>query len=423
MKLSASARHTEPPQRTALLMQPSVRILAGLVAGLIAGALLASSSSRPALLAIAEPVGKLWLDGLTMTVVPLVTALLITGVFDAGQSGGNAIARRAFAWFAGLLIVMSLVGALLALALLDLWPIPAQATRLIANAGLAPPIPAGNWLANIIPVNVFAAAADSAMVPLVVFSLLFGFALIRVDPGLGEPVARLFRGVAQTMLVIIGWVLALAPIGVLALAFVVGTKLGSGAAGVLLHYVVIIIAVCLATTLLVHVLAGAAGGAGMVGFARAALPSQAIAFSTQSSLASLPAMVAAAHPLGVAPARAGIILPLAVSMFRAASAAANVAVAVYLAHLHGVAITANTLVVGALVGAAVSIGAIGLPAQVTFFAIVGPICIAMGVPTVLLPLLLAIETLPDIFRTIGNVTADLAVMRLAGRSDAGAAGE
>ena len=328
MKLSASARHTEPPQRTALLMQPSVRILAGLVAGLIAGALLASSSSRPALLAIAEPVGKLWLDGLTMTVVPLVTALLITGVFDAGQSGGNAIARRAFAWFAGLLIVMSLVGALLALALLDLWPIPAQATRLITNAGLAPPIPAGNWLASIIPVNVFAAAADSAMVPLVVFSLLFGFALIRVDPGLGEPVARLFRGVAQTMLVIIGWVLALAPIGVLALAFVVGTKLGSGAAGVLPHYVVIIIAVCLATTLLVHVLAAAAGGAGLVGFARAALPSQAIAFSTQSSLASLPAMVAAAHQLGVAPARAGIILPLAVSMFRAASAAANVAVAV-----------------------------------------------------------------------------------------------
>ncbi len=245
-------------------------------------------------------------------------------------------------------------------------------------------------------------------------ALLFGFALTRVAPDVAAPVAHFFRGVAQAMLVIIGWVLWLAPLGVLALALGVGIRMGAGAIGVLLHYVVVVALVCLAVTAAAHALAATLGRAGIAGFARAALPTQAIAMTTQSSLASLPAMMSAALRLGVTPASAGIVLPLAVSVFRAASAAANVAVAVYLAQVHGVALTPEALLLGALVAAGVSIGAVGLPAQVSFFAVIGPVCIAMGVPIVLLPLLLAIETVPDVFRTLGNVTSDLAVARLAG---------
>lgn len=125
-------------------------------------------------------------------------------------------------------------------------------------------------------------------------------------------------------------------------------------------------------------------------------------------------MVAAAPRLGVSPASAGLILPLAVSLFRAASAGANVAVAIYLAHLHGVPLPWPLLLIGALIAVPVSLAAVGLPAQVSFFATIGPVCLAMGVPVELLPLLLAVETVPDIFRTVGNVTADLAVTRLAG---------
>ncbi|MEO6092868.1 MAG: cation:dicarboxylase symporter family transporter, partial [Novosphingobium sp.] len=119
--------------------------------------------------------------------------------------------------------------------------------------------------------------------------------------------------------------------------------------------------------------------------------------------------------LGVDRAAAGIVLPLAVSLFRAASAAANIAVAVYLAHVHGIALGPATLAIGAATAAAVSLAAVGLPAQISFFATISPVCLAMGVPVALLPLLLAVETVPDIFRTLGNVTADLAVTRLAGR--------
>jgi Na+/H+-dicarboxylate symporter len=80
-----------------------------------------------------------------------------------------------------------------------------------------------------------------------------------------------------------------------------------------------------------------------------------------------------------------------------------------------VALGPVTLALGAVVAAAVSVAAVGLPAQVSFFAIIAPVCLAMGVPVTLLPLLLAIETLPDIFRTLGNVTADLAVTAIVGR--------
>ena len=126
-------------------------------------------------------------------------------------------------------------------------------------------------------------------------------------------------------------------------------------------------------------------------------------------------MVGASAALGIDRGTAGMVLPLAVSLFRATSAGANVAVAVYLAHVHGVSLDIGSLIAGAAIAAVVSIAAVGLPAQVSFFAIIAPVCIVMGVPVVLLPLLLAIETLPDLFRTVGNVTWDLAIARIVGR--------
>jgi len=145
-----------------------------------------------------------------------------------------------------------------------------------------------------------------------------------------------------------------------------------------------------------------------------------VAFSTQSSLASLPAMVEAARTaLGVAPASAGLVLPLAVAVFRLTSPVANLAVCLYVAQLYGVPLGIGALVAGGLTALAVSVASVGLPGQVSFFASVGPICLAMGLPLGVLPLLLAVEVVPDIFRTIGNVTGDLAAARIVqGEDDA-----
>ncbi len=395
----------------------STRILAGLILGLATGAALSGTLAGANLLPVARPVGRLWLDALTMTVVPLIFSLLVDGIMSAAESaGGGRVATRALAWFAALLLAACAAAAGFAMLALDLWPVPRAAAALLSREAVVPPI-AGteDWIGTIIPSNPIRAAADTAIVPVVVFALFFGFSASRIAPDLRNAIRILFKAIVETMLGIVHWVLLVAPIGVFALAFAVGMQAGTGAAGLLVHYIAAVVATCLLITLLAYPVVTLFGRLSPAAFARAALPAQAVAVSTQSSLASLPTMIDAAPRLDIPAESAGIVLPLAVSVFRAASAAANVTVAVYLAQLHGIDLGIGTLLIGIAVAALVSVGAVGLPAQVSFFAIIGPVCLAMGVPIGLLPLLLAVETIPDIFRTLGNVTADLAVARLAGR--------
>ncbi|MET0376425.1 MAG: cation:dicarboxylase symporter family transporter [Rhizorhabdus sp.] len=221
----------------------------------------------------------------------------------------------------------------------------------------------------------------------------------------------------QTMLVLVHWVLWLAPLGIAALSFVAGVNMGSAVAGALAQYIVIASAACLIATAMAYPTVILAGRIGPLRFARAAIPAQTVALSTQSSLATLPIMIDSAPAIGVQPPTAGVVLPLAVSLFRAASAAANVAVALYLAHLHGVELSFPMLIIAVLVAVPVSLAAVGVAAQVSFVATIAPICVALDVPIHVLPLLMAVETIPDFFRTLGNVTNDLAVARIVGKDD------
>jgi len=127
--------------------------------------------------------------------------------------------------------------------------------------------------------------------------------------------------------------------------------------------------------------------------------------------------------LGVSTATAGLVLPLAVAVFRITSTVANLAVVIYVARLTGTEISFATMMAGGLAALAISVGTVGLPGQVSFFASIAPICLAMGVPIEVLPLLLAVEVVPDIFRTIGNVTADMAAARIVEGRDAAADAE
>ncbi|CAN5487132.1 C4-dicarboxylate transporter DctA [soil metagenome] len=402
----------------------STRILLGLVVGLLSGAALGGrpSATLDLLVLITEPVGKLWLDALTMTVVPLVFGLLVTGVGSATSSAAaGGVAARAMLWFVVLLVAACALSATLTTLALVWAPIPVGGEALRAS-GSEPPIMAraGAWFSGIIPANPIKAAAEMSMAPLVVFALFFGFAASRIELRLRASLMTFFEAVVATMLVIVRWVLLAGPLGVMALGFGVGAKMGLGAAGALAHYVAVVVAACLAITLAAYVLVALAGRISPVTFFKAALPVQVVALGTQSSLACLPAMIAATGALKTSPGSAEVVLPLSVSIFRAASAAANVSVAIYLAHLHGVALSPAVLIVGVLVAAAVSLAAVGLPAQVSFFATIGPVCLAIGVPLDALPVLLAVETIPDIFRTLGNVSTDLAVARIVGRPRGGA---
>lgn len=399
--------------------QPTLRILFSLVAGLCMGAALAGHPVMTRVLAVADPVGGMWLDALRMTIVPLVFSLLVVGVASAaGTAAAGGTAARALGLFALLLLGSATFAAVGVTGVLAIWPAPAEAVAGLRDAAghsteKLPDFPAMSaWLRAFIPTNPIQAAAETSIAPMVVFALLFGLAVTRIKSELKTTLLQVFDGIVEAMLVLVHWVLVLAPIGVFALALMVGAKAGFGAAGALGHYIVLLSGVCLAVGLLAYLIALLAG-VSLFSFARAVAPAQAVAFSTQSSIASLPAMIEGTQQLGIPEHIRSVVLPLAVSLFRITSPAANLSVAIYCAHVYGVHLNPAVLVAGIAVAAVISLASVGLPGQITFFTTTGPICLVMGVPLDLLPILLAVETIPDIFRTVANVTADVAVTCLA----------
>lgn len=394
---------------------PDIHVPAGLtVAGLAAGLGLGIALSGSAgLLAVLEPLGALWLKALQMTIVPLVVALLVTGIVRTVVAArGGAMARRTLGLFAAFLFCGAVMAALLMPLLLDLFPIPAGAAAALSDSisTTKTEVPGvGAFVLSLVPENVLAAAAEGAMLQLIVFFSLFALALTRLPGGQGAGVVNLFEVLGHAMMVMIGWVLAAAPLGVFALGFAVAAKSGTAAIGTLAHYIATVSAIGGVVMLAGYGLAMVGARLSPLAFGRAALPAQAVAISTQSSLASLPAMLAACRKLGVSETNADFVLPLAVALFRATGPAMNLAVAIYVCHLSGVELTPMVLASGIAAATLTTLGAPSLPGSISFVTSIAPIALAMGAPVGPLALLVAVEVLPDIMRTLGNVTMDVAV--------------
>ena len=410
-------------------MSQAARILTGLVAGLALGVMLAAQAPETAIAGIAwaEPVGTAWLNALRMTIVPLVVALLVTGVAQTAEAArAGRIATRSILLFVVILWTSSALGAAVTLGLLDWFPLSDTASgALRATFGQAGPTadipPFTQFLVGIVPTNPIAAAANDQFLPLILFTLVFAFALTRLSGDPRQLLVRLFQGLADTMLIVIRWVLWLGPLGVFALGYVVGARAGTAAFGALVHYVLIVMAVGMVVWLLAYPLAMLGGRVSLGRFLRATAPAQAVAISTQSSLASLPAMLRGSEEAGVPVATSGVVLPMAVALFRATGPAMNVAVAVYVAHVFGVHLGAGQIAAGIAAGAITTMGAASLPGQISFVSSIAPIGIAMGVPVEPLALLVAVETFPDLVRTLGNVTMNLAVTSVISERVAGGA--
>jgi proton glutamate symport protein len=384
-----------------------VALIGGLLLGIVAG----EGAATP----IAELVGALWLNGLKMTIVPLVVALLVIGIARTAEAARAG--RIAFWSLSAILSVTAIsivIGMALTPALLAVVPIPADSAAAMRAAlggvsEVTAPPGFAETLRGLIPANVIDAAARTDILPLLVFTLVFAFALTRLPPAQRGVLTGFFDALAAAMVVMIQWVLWLAPIGVFALAFVVGAVAGGSALGTLAHYIVIVSIPGLAVTALAYVLARGGGGIGFGRYARAIAPAQMLAISTQSSLACLPIMLRKAEDLGVPEEHAGVTLPMCVALLRATGPAMNVAVALYIAIWFGVEIGPGQLALGFFAAMLASLGAVSLPGTVSFFSSMVPICIALGAPVEPLALLIAVETLPDITRTLGNVTTNVAI--------------
>lgn len=397
-------------------MSATTRVLIGLGSGAALG--IALAMWNPALGAtlanLVQPIGRLWLNALQMTVVPLVAALVVLGVAsarDAAASGRTA--RRAIVMFLVLLSAGAAFAAVWAPFQLSFLPRDqALLESLRAAIGTPPaetPPPAlSDWVAGIIPTNALAAAAASAMLPLVVSALFFGFALTRIEAARRARVVELVQAIADAMIVIVRWVLWVAPLGVFALTLAVCVTAGVGVLSALAWYVLAQCLLYVIVMLGLYLVAVFAGGQALRKFAAGILPAQVIAVSTQSSLATLPAMVEVAqNRLGCSQSVTSLVLPMAVSLFRMTSPVQYIGVSSFIAWIYGIDLSATQLAVGAALAVIISLGSVGLPGQVSLMMTNMPVAQAMGLPVAPLGLLLAVETIPDAFATLGNVTGDL----------------
>jgi Na+/H+-dicarboxylate symporter len=396
-------------------------LLIGLALGALAGGL--PAQVREGALGVADFVGTLWLNALKMTVIPLVVALLVTGIAKGREAArGGRIAGRSVLRIVIICTASAVFGALMTMALTSAFPLPRGTAQALGGALAALEQPAtelpgiADFFKGVIPANVFAAATNGDVLPLVLFALLFALALGRIGQQGRRSIVALFDAIADALLVIIGWVLWIAPLGVFALAFTVGAAAGGAAFAGLGHYVVLISAVGLLVTVVAYPLAFIAGRVPPGRFIKAMIPPQAVAVSTRSSLASLPAMLAATRAMGIREQVADVTLPIAVALFRATGPAMNVGVAFYVAHWLGYEPTIAQMIAATAVGAVMSYGAVSLPGEVSFISSIAPIGMALGLPVAPLALLVAVEMIPDIFRTLGNVTFDVAVTTAVDRS-------
>ena len=411
-------------------MKESTRVLAALAVAIGGGALVAASGNKPLIDAAdaIAPVGTLWVNAIRMTVIPLVVSLLITGVASAADLGAiGRIGVRTLVAFVLLLAAIAAIVIPLASGLFALLPLP-------STAGAKPTLPAGaveaanqlsatgqtqsfsTWLTSLIPSNPIAAAASGAIVPLILFTLILAIAIARSPESTRAPLVGFARALGDAMLLIVRWVVLAAPVGVFALVLPIAAHLGGTVAGAIGAYIVAYSLASVAVTLLIYPIVALFGGISVARFARAALPAQLIAFSSSSSIASLPALIESGERGLALPNRiTGFVLPLAVSTFKLAAPVSWTIGALFVGWFYGIPLHARELAMVAFAAVFLAFAAPGVPRGA--FIMLTPLFLTIGLPAEGIGILIAVDALPDTFATVLNVTGDLAAAALVASTD------
>jgi len=412
---------SRPPSagvRPSPLRSQAVQVSLGLALGLAFGMVLAQggipTATADRIVALLEPIGTAWINAVRMTVIPLVVPLLIVGVAgadDTRQTG--AVGAKAFAWFVALLVVCAAFSALVSPWLFQSLTLDPDATaRLRATAKIdLPPSDAlsmRSWILGLIPLNPVRAASDGALLPMVLFTLLYAFALGHISPDARRTQVAFFRAMADAMLVVVRWILAIGWLGIFALAVALGHKLGASAIGAIGFYIVVLIALHLIATVGLYVLVGVTRRVPLADFARSLLPSQVVGFGARSSLAALPALVrGATDVLKLPPTATGFVLPLGVSVFKLTSALYWVVGALFIAKLYGLTLPMSSIALVAASSVVLSFSTPGIPSGGMLLQ--APLYTAIGLPVEGIGIMIALDTIPDMFKTLLNVTADMTV--------------
>jgi Na+/H+-dicarboxylate symporter len=392
----------------------------------LAGGALIAASGDARLLRAADaivPIGTIWINAIRMTIVPLIVSLLITGVAGAadlrsiGKLGGRSLLTFLLLLIGCAVVIMPIGIASFRLlgpntARPPLPPGAAEAAGQIAAEGAAPGFAA--WVTSLIPTNPIAAAANGAMLQLILFTLILALAIAKTAPNVREPLLAVFRGLTEAMLVIVRWVVALAPLGIFALVLPLAARGGAGVVGAVGFYIVAYSLASIVIIALLYPVVAMVARVPMALFARAALPAQSVAFASSSSIASLPALVDGAERVLEVPKRvSGFVVPLSVSMFKIAAPVSWTMGASFVAWFYGIPLGLGALATIAFASIILAFAAPGVPRG--GFLVLAPLFVSIGLPVEGIGILIAVDAIPDIFATVLNSTGYLAATAIVAR--------
>jgi Na+/H+-dicarboxylate symporter len=412
-------------------MKLHTKIGLGLVLGAFIGGLCnAFFAEQPWLVFVSDnimfPVGQIFLRMLFMTVVPIVFTSIALGVAGIGDMKTlGRLGGRTFGYFAMSTLIAATIGLTLVNTIKPGSGLPEQTRNELmekfsggAQGMLSGPVDFGiNTFVNIVPRNPVAAAANMDMLALIFFALIFGAALTVIPREKSQPVIDILQGIGDAIITIINWAMKLAPYGVFGLIFVITSRFGWSILSQLGMYVLaVLIGLLLHATIGISSLVRVFGKMSPMIFWRSITAPFITAFSTSSSMATLPTSIATAeNQLDVQPKIAGFVLPLGATMNMNGTALYEGITVLFLAQVFGVDLSFGSQIIVVILAVLTAIGAAGVPGG--SLPLMMLVMATVGVPPEGIAIILGVDRILDMSRTTLNVCGDISASVYVDRVD------
>ena len=408
------------------------KIALGLVLGALAGGTANAFFAGQAWLVflsdnVMYPVGQVFLRMLFMTVVPIVFTSIALGVAGIGDMRTlGRLGGRTFGYFALSTLIAATIGLTLVNTIKPGDGLPEETRNELMErfsggaegmVSSGPPDFGVSTFVNIVPRNPVAAAADMDMLALIFFALIFGAALTAIPEKRAKPVIELLEGIGDAIIAIINWAMKLAPYGVFGLIFVITSQFGWSILAQLGMYVFVVL-----LGLFIHATIGISGLVRLFGkmnpikFWRSIGAPFITAFSTSSSMATLPTSIATAEDkLDVQPKIAGFVLPLGATMNMNGTSLFEGITVLFLAQVFGIDLSLGSQIIVVILAVLTAIGAAGVPGG--SLPLMMLVMATVGVPPEGIAIILGVDRILDMSRTTLNVCGDISASVYVDRVD------
>ncbi len=356
--------------------------------------------------------GKIFLNALKLLVVPLVSSSIITGVSRVGNEGGfGRLGLKMVTFY----LATSLLAVLIGLFFVNLIE-PGVGTE-IPTLATPPTLETQNSLKDLllqfVPPNIFLAFSQGQMLGLIFFSLLFGYAISKIETHLASQLQHFFAAVFQTMIQVTHIVMRFLPYGVFCLVATTGFHSLKSLA---LFSVTVLLGLFVFVVIGLPLFLRFIGKVSPWKHVKAMTPALITAFSTSSSSATLPITIDCVEKrAGVSNRICSLVVPLGTSINMSGSALYECVAALFVAQVYGIEVSLTMQFLAVIVSLIASIGVAGVPSGSLVAILL--ILNAMGLPAEGMGLFVAVDRLLDMCRTTANVFSDSCCAVLVARSE------